>query len=90
MLRREKRSQEQYLAGNLRIGPVRAPRNSDCSRWMCPDLEWISEQPGARKECRQSGQKYYRDGNTKASGNRISEYTMGIWDDEFVPIIGYF
>ena len=26
MLRREKRSQEQYLAGNLRIGPVRAPQ----------------------------------------------------------------
>lgn len=51
-------------------------------------MEWISEQPGARGVS--SSQKYYRDGNTKASGNRISEYTMGIWDDEFVPIIGYF
>ena len=57
---------------------------------MCPDHGMDQLAAGGKRSVVQSGQKYYRDGNTKAFGNRISEYTMGIWDDEFVPIIGYF
>ena len=45
---------------------------------------------GSEWSISQSGKECDRDGCAEASGDRISKYTVGIWNDEPVSFTGYF